>query len=136
MPPPPARVSLAPEVLGPHCVDGAWWPRTRGLHRELLPLLRALAPRWDDITRVTVHADMWRPGHRSIQLAGRTIRIFLSDRAESRHTICLLSHGGGCCDLLVVPPPTIQAEAELLLAAAGRPHASRPPAEPRQLHEH
>ncbi len=126
VPPPPARVTLAPEVLGPHRVDGAWWPRTRDLHRELPPLLRALESRWGAITRVTVHTDMWRPGQRAIPLIDRTVHVAFSDHAANRHTICMLSHGVGRCDLLVVPPSTTPAEAEMLLAAAGRPHVSRP----------
>jgi hypothetical protein len=119
--PPPARVTLAPDMFRPRRVDGAWWPRTRDLHRELPPLLRELEPRWGMITRVTVHAEMWRPGGRSIPLADRMVHVFLSEQSASRHTICMLSHGVGRCDLLVVPPSTSPDEAELLLAAAQHP---------------
>jgi hypothetical protein len=122
--PPPARVTLAPENHGPRCVDGAWWPYTRDLHRELLPLLRVLEPRWGDITRVTVHADMWRPDRRPISFANRTIHMIFSDRAEGRHTICLLSQDPSRCDLLVIPPPTAPDQAEVLLEAAGRARTS------------
>lgn len=127
-PPPPARLTLVPEGSGSHRVDGAWWPRTRDLHRELPPLLRALEPRWGDIRRVTVHAEMWRPGLRWIQLPERMIHIYRSEAKESRHSVCLLTHGMGRCDLLVVPPPTAPAAAERLLAAAmrPRPHSAQP----------
>lgn len=125
-PPAPARVALAPAATGPHRVDGAWWPRSRALHRELPPLLTELDERWPAVSRVTVHTDMWCHGRATLSLTDRTVHVSHSDRAAARHMICLLSPGLGRCDLLVVPPPTATTAAERLLRAAQRPCASSP----------
>lgn len=119
------RLTLAPEGVAPHRINGAWWPRSRDLHHELPGLLRVLLPRWGTITHLTAPVGMWRLGGTWLPVQGEQTRIRRSEDAETRHTVCLLSHRGGCCDLFVVPPSAGSAEAELLMAVAGR--ADTPP---------
>lgn len=61
---PPVRLSLVPPDRGPVRIDGAWWPRSDDLAKELLPLLAALGVRWGRITHITVDAAAWQDGPR------------------------------------------------------------------------
>jgi hypothetical protein len=124
-PPPPvspgstvplARLALAPMGTGPHRLDGAWWPRSHDLGRELPSLLAALESRWPHISRITVSRSLWRTGPGRLLLGERVLRINRSDAAHSM--ICLLSYGIGRCDLLVIPPGTSLHEGKRLLHAA------------------
>ena len=113
---PLARLALAPIGTGPRRLDGAWWPRSHDLGRELPSLLAALEHRWPHISRITVSRSLWRTGPAALLLGERVLRINRSDAAHSM--ICLLSYGIGRCDLLVVPPGTSVHEGRRLLNAA------------------
>lgn len=113
----PTRLALLPPDTGPHRLDGAWWPRSHSLARELPGLLAALEPRWPHLTRVTVSRSMWRTGPGLLQVADRVVHITRSDVSHSPSAICLLAYGVGRCDLLVVPPGADAAEGERLLGA-------------------
>jgi hypothetical protein len=113
----PARLALLPPGTGPHLVDGAWWPRSHDLGRELPCLLTALEERWPHITRVTVSRSMWRARPGTLLIHGRELHINHSESIPHPHTICLLSYGVGRCDLLVVPPGETPAEAHRLMNA-------------------
>jgi hypothetical protein len=114
----PARLALLPPGSGPHLIDGAWWPRSHDLGRELPGLLTALEERWPHITRVTVSRSMWRVRPGTLLVDGRELHINQSESLPRPHTICLLSCGVGRCDLLVVPPGETPTEAHRLLNAA------------------
>ena len=113
---PLARLSLSPLGTAPHRLDGAWWPRSHDLSRELPSLLAALEQRWPHISRITVSRSLWRTGTDRLLLGERVLRINRSDAAHSM--ICLVSYGVGRCDLLVIPPGTSVHEGRRLLAAA------------------
>ncbi|WP_051717033.1 DUF5994 family protein [Streptomyces megasporus] len=108
VPAPPARVALtAIRVLpGRPCVDGAWWPRSRDLSRELPALTDALDDGWGRVTRVTVDPTRWPVVPRMVRVTGRTVRVgwFLDERHP--YELILLSHAAGRCELLVIPPET------------------------------
>lgn len=114
---PPVRLTLAPPGAGPYRLDGAWWPRSHDLARELPRLLAALEQRWPRITRITVSRSMWRTGPRQLILADRVLHINRSDVTHRPSAICLLSYGVGRCDLLVVPPGATPSEGHRLLSA-------------------
>lgn len=108
VPAPPARVALAAiRVLpGCPCVDGAWWPRSRDLSRELPALTDTLDDGWGRVTRVTVDPTGWPVVPRVVRVTGRTVRVgwFLDERHP--YELILLSHAAGRCELLVIPPET------------------------------
>ena len=150
---PLARLALAPIGTGPRRLDGAWWPRSHDLGRELPSLLAALEHRWPHISRITVSRSLWRTGPAALLLGERVLRINRSDAAHSM--ICLLSYGIGRCDLLVVPPGTSGHEGRRLLNAASTVDTAHavtdgsdggtapapsapltPPGEPDPAHEH
>ena len=61
----PLRLKLKPKTataVGE--VDGAWWPRSRDLVRELRALLPVLAVRVGRIERVTYNLGDWDPAVR------------------------------------------------------------------------
>ncbi|MFD8076756.1 DUF5994 family protein [Streptomyces sp. NPDC059718] len=100
----PVRVRLVRRDLGPHWLDGVWWPRTHDLGKGLPGLLAALDERWPGISRITVSGPMWRMGPQEIRFGGRNIHINRAAATPRPNTICLVSYGVGRCDLLVVPP--------------------------------
>ena len=106
--PPAARTTL----------DGAWWPRTRNLARELPPLIEALQHRGIRVTRVTYHPDSWEPATRRMAANGRTIRLGWFRGIDRQ----LLNLTGDLTrrrvDLLVVPPDTTAAAAQRAFSAA------------------
>jgi hypothetical protein len=113
----PVRLVLMPPATGPHRLDGAWWPRSHDLARELPGLLAALEQRWPRITRVTVSRSMWRTEPHRLLLADRVLHINRSDVIHSPSAICLLSYGVGRCDLLVVPPGAAPSEGRRMMSA-------------------
>lgn len=48
---------MGQEYLTPTILDGAWWPRTRGVETELPSLIRVLTEHLGPITRVGVDAS-------------------------------------------------------------------------------
>jgi hypothetical protein len=122
---PPVRLSLVPPNRGPVRIDGAWWPRTDDLSKELLPLLAALGVRWGRISHITVDGTAWQDGPPAIVLGGHTIRVNRSVNAGQRDAICLVCRGVGRCDLIVVPPETARLQAHRTLASAAAPSLAR-----------
>jgi hypothetical protein len=114
---PPARLSLVRPGGGPVRIDGAWWPRTRDLAKELPPLLAALDGRWGRITRITLDGAAWMDGPSAIVLGGHTLRINRSYVRGHQDAVCLVCPGVGRCDLIVVPPETAVLPARRVLAA-------------------
>ncbi|MFE2425772.1 DUF5994 family protein [Streptomyces sp. NPDC059373] len=111
------RLNLLPAGAGPHRLDGAWWPHSHDLARELPALLAALDDRWPEITRITVSRSLWRTSPRRLRLPDRVLHINRSDVIHNPSAVCLLSYGVGRCDLLVVPPGASPTEGERLMAA-------------------
>lgn len=118
---PPARLSLIHPGGSPVRIDGAWWPRTRDVTKELPPLLAALNGRWGRITHVTLDAANWLDGPSALLLGGHTLRIHRSTTTGHRDSACLLCRGVGRCDLLVVPPETPERQARQLLSTTTVP---------------
>ncbi|GGY66954.1 MULTISPECIES: DUF5994 family protein [Streptomyces] len=115
---PAARIALRPVGSSPGLLDGAWWPRSRDLLRELPALIDALAPRWGRITRIAVNPRHWPVVPRKIPVRGHVVKAGWFKDEQDPHKLLLLSCTAGRWDLLVVPPETGAAAAARLMAAA------------------
>ncbi|MGW1884550.1 DUF5994 family protein [Streptomyces sp. NPDC001970] len=121
VPSPPARLSLTPAGSGPGLLDGAWWPRSRDLSRELPALMDVLDACWGRITRVTVNPSHWPVIPRKVPVAGHTVHVGWFKDEQDPHKLILLSRTAGRWDLLVIPPETGAAAAARLMSAAATP---------------
>lgn len=124
----PIRLSLSrssiggdPSTPGPGPLDGAWWPRSRDLARELPALTDALGPVWGRITHITVNPTHWPVVPKKVAVPGRTVRVGWFAAEQDPHKLLLLSSRLGRWDLLIVPPQTPPATAARLMAAAADP---------------
>ncbi|WP_182857614.1 DUF5994 family protein [Streptomyces durbertensis] len=122
---PPVRISLKPPGPQSGLLDGAWWPRSRDLERELPPLAERLDPLWGRITRVAVNPTHWPVVPRKVAVNDRVIKVGWFADEQDPHQLLLLSYRIGRWDLLVIPPETGEAAAERLMAAACDPRIAR-----------
>lgn len=120
-PAPTARLSLTPAGSGPGLLDGAWWPRSRDLARELPALTDALDARWGRITHVTVNPTHWPVIPHKVPVTGHTVRVGWFAAEQDPDKLMLFSYNVGRWDLLVVPPETGAAAATRLMSAAAAP---------------
>ncbi|MEU8793179.1 DUF5994 family protein [Streptomyces sp. NPDC048643] len=119
---PTTRLALKPvspsPSAGPTGLDGAWWPRTRDLARELTALADVLDPLWGRITRIAVNPLQWPIIPRRIVVNGHVVKVDWFTSPFEQHKILLLSYTAGRWDLLVIPPETDAAAADRLMTAA------------------
>jgi hypothetical protein len=114
------RLALKPFTLHPGMVNGAWWPRSRDLARELPALIAVLDESWGQINRVTVNVRMWPQIPKKVRTGQHIVRVGWFDAEQDPHDLCLISYSfaPGRWDLLVVPPETEPERAAQLMAAA------------------
>lgn len=117
----PLRLCLKTPDSPPALLDGAWWPRTRDLLRELPLLTEVLDPLWGRVTRVAVNPLHWPVIPRKVPVNGHVVRIGRFLAARDVHKVSLLSEYAGRWALLVVPPETDPAAAQRLMDAAVDP---------------
>lgn len=120
-----ARLSLAPAGSVPGLLDGAWWPRSRDLLREIPTLTNALDACWGRITHVTVNPAHWPVIPRKVPVTGHTVHVGWFADEQDPNKVILLSYTVGRLDLLVIPPETEPAAAARLMAAATVPGGIR-----------
>lgn len=113
------RLSVKPPLPVTGFVDGAWWPRSRDLSRELPALLAELNERLDGIERVSYHLGDWGPTPRRISADGLVVRLG-GFRFQHAGTVDVLGPRMRVT-LLVIPPTTSPKVAEKVLERAGRP---------------
>ncbi|MFF3276576.1 DUF5994 family protein [Streptomyces chrestomyceticus] len=121
-----ARLSLTPADQwsgGP--LDGAWWPFSRDLGRELPALAAALDPLWGRITRITVNPSRWPVIPRKVPVNGHVVGVGVFAAEQDPHELFLASYTVGRWDLLIVPPETAPDRAAELMRAAADPHNTR-----------
>ena len=116
----PLRLKLKPQSpSATGYVDGAWWPRSRDLARELPALLSVLSVRLGHIERICYHLTEWDPTVRKISADGTIVRL-AGYRAQRADTVDVLA-ARQRVSLLVVPPATSpEAAHRALMTAAHR----------------
>ncbi|MFI0980830.1 DUF5994 family protein [Streptomyces sp. NPDC021093] len=115
---PSVRLALKARSVGKGLLDGAWWPRSRDLSRELPALTEVLDPLWGRITHIAVNPARWPLIPRRVPVHGHVVKVGWFRAELDPHKILLLSYNSGRWDLLVVPPHTGAAAAARLMAAA------------------
>ncbi|WP_328806139.1 DUF5994 family protein [Streptacidiphilus fuscans] len=122
------RSTDTPSTLRIGALDGAWWPRSDDLARELPSLVEMLDRLWGRITRVNVNPTNWQPLPHEVPVPGHVVKVGWFTTEQDPHKLLLMSYRLGRWDLLVIPPQTSQAAAARLMAAAtdqdGAPGAS------------
>lgn len=117
------RLELKPGGAKPGFVDGAWWPRSRDLRRELPEILAALSSRVGPVERVAFGRPGWDPTGRE-RLVTPTGRVSLDGFATfTPDAVWFVIAGrwqGRVC-VLVIPPDTAPAVAERVLRRASAP---------------
>ncbi|MFF3911814.1 DUF5994 family protein [Streptomyces sp. NPDC001848] len=121
----PARLSLTPPTSAPGLLDGAWWPRSGDLLREIPALADALDARWGRITRAIVNPAHWPVIPRRVPVIGHIVHVGWFAAEQDPNKLILLSYTMGRLDLLVIPPETEPAAADRLMAAAAVPGSLR-----------
>ncbi|WP_424887417.1 DUF5994 family protein [Streptomyces sp. XH2] len=116
----PARLSLTPGTA-PGLLDGAWWPRSRDLTRELPALAERLDHSWARVSRVTVNPAFWPVIPRKVPVTGHTVHVGWFGNEQDPHKLLLLSRTADRLDLLIIPPETGPAAAARLMTAATTP---------------
>ncbi|WP_405583772.1 DUF5994 family protein [Streptomyces sp. NBC_01190] len=123
-----ARLSLTAASTGPGApmpghapLDGAWWPRSRDLFRELPPLIMALESRWPRVTRVAVNPTYWPVVPKKVPVPGGLLHVGWFGPEQDPNQLLLLGSRVGRWDLLVIPPQTPEETAVRLMAAASDP---------------
>lgn len=110
----PVRVSLA-GVLG-GSIDGAWWPRTAAMARELPDLIDALRPALGEISGIDLNWSAHSPtpvlSTMSPDVASRITRN------APHHRLMVLASPSAVVSLLVVPSMTAPALAMMVLRRA------------------
>ena len=100
-------------------VQGAWWPRSDQLFKELPSLLAALAPRAGSVDRVIYDETKWAPQALRIDFRGRS--IILEGTTTSTNTLSMIGKGFGRLVLLIVPPYTNPTRAYTVVMTASKP---------------
>jgi Family of unknown function (DUF5994) len=113
------RLRLKPADRSCGLVQGAWWPRSHRLFKELPSLLAALAPRVGSVDRVIYDETRWAPQVLRIEFRGRS--IILEGSTTSTNTLSVIGKGFGRLVLLIVPPYTNPARAYTAVMRASKP---------------
>ena len=100
-------------------VDGAWWPHSDSLEKELPDLLAVLSVRLGLIDRVLYNISEWPCAPSRIVSGGGTVRLD-GYRQQPPNSIEVVGRNRGRITLLVVPPGTgpDKAHATMMAAAA------------------
>ncbi|MER7623002.1 DUF5994 family protein [Streptomyces sp. NPDC126503] len=97
-------------------LDGAWWPRTREVERELPPLVTALAAHLGPITRVGLDTSAWNGIPPRLVIDGRVVH--LDSFAVGDDTVLITRGDSDHFALMVVPPGTAPEAARAAMARA------------------
>lgn len=101
-------------------VDGAWWPHSEDLPRELPDLLSVLSVRLGPVARVMYSLAEWAEVPRKMVVDGRVVRLDGYHR-QPADTIAVSDGGGNRIVLLVVPAATEADFAHTIAMAAAAP---------------
>jgi hypothetical protein len=111
------RLRLKPKASHTGYVDGAWWPSSDDLIKELPDLLAVLAVRLGPVDRVLYKVGDWTRAPAKLVTADGAVRLD-GYRLQLPNTIEVLGRRGDRTVLLVVPPHTEPDRAHTTLMAA------------------
>lgn len=114
----PARVHLEPTLTRDGALDGAWWPRSTDLRRELPALIRALESELGPIMRVRLDLSAWADVPAHLVIDGRFVRV--SGFSGASDTIRIIRGNQDGYLLLVIPPHTSGPTATAAMRTAAR----------------
>ena len=117
------RLQLKPQAPVAPFVDGAWWPRSRGLVAELPGLLAALSDRLGAVALVVYQVAAWDEAPSQVDVSGEPVRLEGLD-SEGAHTLEIIGSSGLRLTLLVVPPEAMAPAALQQLMDASDPDLS------------
>ena len=122
----PLRLRLKPKAPPTGYVDGAWWPRSRDLTKELTALAEVLAVRLGRIERVAYALSAWDATPRKVDVGGFRARLE-GFTYQDQNIIHMTGSSRGRISLLVVPPEmTDPAGHDAMMTAGHRDNADRP----------
>jgi Family of unknown function (DUF5994) len=97
------RLRMTPRLIHANSLDGAWWPRSTDLIKELPPLLLAVSKRIGRIRGVLLNQDEWLPTPVDWTPPGNhRVRIGWYGHQEA-HMAVLIGDSAKRVDLLVIP---------------------------------
>jgi len=114
------RLRLKPKAPQTGYVDGAWWPWSDDLTRELPDLLAVLSVRLGRIERVMYNLGEWATPPAKAVLGDRVVRLD-GYRRQPINTLEVLGVNHDRIVLLVVPPNTKSDRAHATMMAAAAP---------------
>ncbi|UQX01863.1 DUF5994 family protein [Streptomyces sp. RerS4] len=107
-------------------LDGAWWPRSRGVGAELPALVRALTTHLGPVTRVGLDTDAWEEVPARVVVDDRVVH--LDSFPVGDDTVLITRGDDDHFALLVVPPDmTPDAARGAMARAVDAGNATRPP---------
>jgi Family of unknown function (DUF5994) len=115
------RLRLKPKAPTTGYVDGAWWPHSDNLMKELPDLLAVLSVRLGAIDRVLYNLGEWAKPPAKLEIGGRKVRLD-GYRLQPINTLEVLGVNRRKILLLVVPPQANQGRAHNTMMAAAAPN--------------
>ena len=115
------RLRLKPKAPQTGYVDGAWWPHSDDLTKELPDLLAVLSVRLGAIDRVHYNLSEWAKAPAKLATGGRNVRLD-GYRLQPINTLEVLGLNRNKILLLVVPPHTDPDHAHTTMMAAAAPN--------------
>ena len=115
------RLRLKPKAPETGYVDGAWWPYSDDLTKELPDLLAVLSVRLGAIDRVLYNLSEWAKLPAKFATGGRKVRLD-GYRLQPINTLQVLGVNRNKILLLVVPPHTDPGHAHTIMMAAAAPN--------------
>ncbi|WP_309053002.1 DUF5994 family protein [Streptomyces sp.] len=97
-------------------LDGAWWPRTRDVEREIPPLVTALTAYLGPVTRVGLDTSAWNGIPPRLVIEDRVVH--LDSFAIGDGTVLITRGDNDHFALMVVPPDTAPEAARAAMARA------------------
>ncbi len=121
------RLRLKPRAPETGYVDGAWWPHSDDLTKELSDLLAVLSVRLGAIDRVLYNLSEWAKAPAKLATGGRHVVRLDGYRRQPRNTLEVLGLNRSGLNsnkilLLVVPPHTGPNRAHTIMMAAAAPN--------------
>jgi Family of unknown function (DUF5994) len=115
------RLRLKPKAPQTGFVDGAWWPHSDDLAKELPDLLAVLSVRLGVIDRVIYNLSEWAKAPAKLATGGRNVRLD-GYRRQPTNTLEVLGLNRDKLLLLVVPPYSDPGHAHTAMMAAAAPN--------------